>query len=158
MTAAGVPQNLVQVAPQERLTPGEGDQGGPGDLVDDPPDLGGGQLLLAGAPLGRADAAVTMSFMTVGLAQVFHVFNSRKERGPLRPAEWSGNLYVIGAVVLTIGLQIAAVYMPGLNTVLKTVPLHGADWLVIAGCAMTPLVVGQTLRRLAMRRTPVTNP
>jgi Ca2+-transporting ATPase len=102
--------------------------------------------------VGRADAAVTMSFMTIGLAQIFHVFNSRKERGPLRLAEWLGNPYVIGAVVLTVGLQMAAVYMPGLNTVLKTAPLRLVDWLLIAGCALTPLVVGQTLRRLAVRR------
>jgi len=97
---------------------------------------------------GLPDRAVTMSFMTVGLAQLFHVFNSRKERGALRLREWLSNRYVIGAVVLTVALQLAAVYMPGLNTVLKTAWLGATDWLIIGVCSLVPLAAGQVMRLL----------
>ncbi len=96
-----------------------------------------------------AGAAVTMSFLTIGFAQLFHVFNSRKERGALRGREWLGNPFVLGAVVVTVGLQLAAVYVPALRLVLKTVPPTGVDWLVIAGCSLAPLIVGQAARRVA---------
>lgn len=101
--------------------------------------------------VGRIDPAITMSFLTIGLAQLFHVFNSRKERGPLRGKEWFSNPYVLGAVVLTVALELAAVYMPGLRTVLRTTPPAAVDWLVIIGCALMPLVVGQLLRRVSWR-------
>jgi len=109
---------------------------------------------LHGEPTGTGqDPAVTMSFLTIGFAQLFHVFNSRKEGKPVRGREWLTNRYVLGAIVLTIGLQMAAVYMPGLNRVLKTAEARptGQDWLVIAGCSLAPLVVGQVLRRLKER-------
>ncbi len=94
------------------------------------------------------DPAATMAFLTIGLAQLFHVFNSRKEHGWLRGREWLSNGYVLGAIVLTLGLQLAAVYVPGLQTVLRTAPPAPADWLVIGICSLFPLVVGQVWRRL----------
>jgi Ca2+-transporting ATPase len=97
---------------------------------------------------GAIDPAITMSFLTIGLAQLFHVFNSRKERGAMRGREWMSNPYVLGALVLTVGLQMAAVYAPGLRTVLHTTAPSARDWLVVAACSLLPLVVGQTLRRV----------
>ncbi len=97
---------------------------------------------------GGPDRAITMSFLTIGFAQLLHVFNSRKEHGPLRGRQWWSNRYVLGAFVLTVGLQLAAVYAPGLRTVLKTVPPAGIDWLVIGLCSAMPLAVGQVLRRV----------
>jgi Ca2+-transporting ATPase len=95
---------------------------------------------------GEIDPAITMSFMTIALAQLFHVFNSRKEHGPVRGREWFSNRFVLAALVLTIALQLAAVYIPGLQTVLHTRPPAAVDWVVIAGCSLVPLVLGQTLR------------
>ena len=97
-------------------------------------------------------AAITMSFLTIGFAQLFHVFDSRKERKPMRGGEWFTNRYVLGAVVVTVLLQLAAVYAPGLPTILKTQPPTGVDWLVIAGCALMPVTVGQVLRRIRTHR------
>ena len=105
---------------------------------------------------GELNPAVTLSFMTIALAQLFHVFNSRKERGPLRGREWFANRWVFGAVALTVALQLAAVYVPLLQRALKTVPPTGGDWLVILGCAAAPLLVGQVVRRVtALWNRPV---
>ena len=54
----------------------------------------------------------------------------------------------LGAVALTVGLQLSAVYMPGLKTVLRTAPLGGGDWLVVGACALAPLAIGQARRWL----------
>jgi Ca2+-transporting ATPase len=89
---------------------------------------------------------VTMSFLTIAFAQLFHVFNSRKERRPVRRGEWLGNRYVLGAIALTIALQLAAVYVPLLQSVLKTAPPTRLQWFIVAGCSLMPLLVGQGLR------------
>ncbi|MCK4283012.1 MAG: cation-transporting P-type ATPase, partial [Candidatus Brocadiae bacterium] len=111
-----------------------------------------GRFVRGYQPVGRVDPAITMSFLTIGLAQLFHVFNSRKERGPLRGREWFSNPYVLGALVLTVGLQLAAVYMPGLKTVMRTSPPAAVDWLVIGACALMPLAAGQLYRRVVARK------
>ncbi len=98
--------------------------------------------------------AVTMSFLTIAFAQLFHVFTSRKERHPMAWGEWTSNPFVLGAIALTIGLQMAAVYMPGLNTVLKTQPPAAIDWLIIALCSTAPLVIGQLYRHLRYGTEP----
>ncbi len=124
--------------------------------------IGGYALLITAATLGaflvgryvrgyertdEVDPATTMAFMTIALSQLFHVFNSRKEGKALRWGQWLSNRYVIGAVVLTVGLQLAAVYLPGLKTVLKTAAPAPVDWALIFGLALLPLVVGQMARR-----------
>jgi Ca2+-transporting ATPase len=98
------------------------------------------------------DPATTMAFLTIALAQLFHVFNSRKERAPLRGSQWLSNRYVLGAVVLTVALQFAAIYMPGLNRVLRTARPSAGDWLVVLALSLVPLVVGQVMRRVEARR------
>jgi Ca2+-transporting ATPase len=104
--------------------------------------------LVQGYPTASAgDKAVTMAFMTIALAQLLHVFNSRKEGKPIRGRQWLSNRYVLGAIVLTVGLQLAAVYLPPLQKVLKTAPPSGEDWLVIGLCALAPFAVGQLWRR-----------
>ncbi len=111
-----------------------------------------GRSVHGAVPSGEPDPAITMSFLTIGLAQLFHVFNSRKEHGPLRGREWLSNRYVLAAAVLTIALELLAVYLPGLRTILRTTPPSAGEWLVIGGCSLMPLVVGQGLRRLAAWR------
>jgi len=100
---------------------------------------------------GTPNIAITMSFTTLAFAQLFHVFNSRRERRPLGGREWLSNPWIIGAFVLTISLQLAAIYAPGLRDVLKTARLGLAEWKVVMGCALMPLVVGQIARWFACR-------
>jgi Ca2+-transporting ATPase len=96
----------------------------------------------------KPHAAQTMAFMTLALAQLFHVFNSRKSDRPMRGMEWFSNKWVLGAIVLTIALQLLAVYAPGLSRVLSTHPLSWRDWGIVLACSLLPLVVGQTIRRV----------
>jgi Ca2+-transporting ATPase len=107
-----------------------------------------GRFVRGYEPVDGVDPSVTLSFLTIALAQLFHAFNSRKERSALRGREWLANGYVLGAVVLTIVLQLAAVYVPGLQKVLRTAPPAAGDWLVIVACSLMPLAVGQVMRRL----------
>jgi Ca2+-transporting ATPase len=92
---------------------------------------------------GDHDRAVTISFMTLALAQLFHLGNARS-RGPvLRPARAFANRWALASVPLVIGLQLLAVYFEPLARVLRTVPLSMNDWLVVGALSLAPAVIGQ---------------
>jgi magnesium-transporting ATPase (P-type) len=51
-----------------------------------------------------------------------------------------------GATLVCILLQFAAVYVPALSAVLRTVPLTAADWGVIALCSLMPVAVVEVVK------------
>ena len=92
------------------------------------------------------DKAATMSFLTLALAQVFHLGNARSTQPVTSVAAILRNRYALGAVALTILLQIVALYLPVLARVLGTQPLGPRDWLVALALGGIPAIVGQLLR------------
>jgi len=58
---------------------------------------------------------------------------------------------MIASAVLTIGLQLLAIYLPGLNSVLHTVPLTGYELLMVFAFGLVPLAVGQAIRWVWLR-------
>jgi Ca2+-transporting ATPase len=99
-----------------------------------------------------AARAVTMAFMTLALAQLFHLGNARS-RGPvLTPRRAMANPWAVGAVALVLLLQAAAVYWAPLAGVLRTVPLPPSDWLIVLGLAAIPAVIGQIADSIQQHR------
>ncbi len=93
--------------------------------------------------------------MTLALTQLFHVFNARSPEQVLFSRRLFQNGWVWGAIVLTIGLQLAAVYLPFLSRILTTHPLRPIDWALVLFASLTPLLAGQlwkaTLHRMGPR-------
>jgi len=104
-------------------------------------------FLLAHRALGLAgDAAVTISFLTLMLAKLWHVFNMRgKEQSALLNAV-TGNPFVWASLGLCAVLILAAVYLPGLSEVLRTVRPDPSGWGLALGLSVVPLAVGQALK------------
>jgi magnesium-transporting ATPase (P-type) len=110
--------------------------------------LGAFVWALSAAP----DHAVTMAFMTLAFAQTAHLGNARSEAGVLRPAQALANPYAVGAVVLTVTLQILAISFAALAALLRLSPLSGGEWLVCIGLAAAPAAVGQAVAVVRGRR------
>ncbi len=91
-------------------------------------------------------AATTMAFMTLALAQVFHVFNARSQRRSAFTDRLFTNGWLWAAVAMCLLLQAAAVYVPLLQRVLHTAPPSLADWGVIAGCSLLPVAVVELVK------------
>jgi len=98
------------------------------------------------------DQAMTVCFMTLALAQIFHLGNARSTLAVVSPSRIFANPAAIAAVVLSAGLQLATVTSPGLRLVLDTAPLTGRHWLVIAGFSLVPALVGQLAKLWRNRR------
>jgi len=86
--------------------------------------------------------ACTLAFTTFVFFQLFNAFNCRSERYPLSTIGVFSNRYLIGAVLLCALLQLCILYIPSLQLVFDTVPLHPHDWaIVLAVSAMVFVVV-----------------
>jgi Ca2+-transporting ATPase len=125
--------------------------------------VGGWALLLAacvlaalvvsfyGLGFGQAHA-VTVSFLTLAFGKLWFVFNLRRPGSSLFNNAVAKNPYVGGAVLLCIFLLLAAVYLPGISRLLKTVNPTAAGWLVVFGMSLVPFIFGQLLRTIQKAR------
>ncbi len=95
--------------------------------------------------------AVTVSFATLGLAQLWHVFNMRQPRAKVVRNEVTRNAWVWGSIALCVLLILAAVYLPPLARVLETSALGADAWLVVLLFSLAPLVLGQVWLELRKR-------
>jgi len=69
----------------------------------------------------------TMVFTTLTLAQLAHVIAIRSESQSIFTIGLFSNTPLIGAVLGTVALQLAVIYVPWLNSVLKTAPLDAIE-------------------------------
>ncbi len=109
--------------------------------------LGGFALSLVGYDFNTA-RAVTVSFLTLAFAQLWHVFNMREPGSHLLRNAITQNPYVWGALVLCTGLLLAAVYVPGLNDVLSVVDPGLGGWALVFIFSVIPLVIGQIINQV----------
>jgi Ca2+-transporting ATPase len=84
--------------------------------------------------------------MTIALAQIFHLANARSKEHILMPRRLFSNYYAIGAVILTVALQILAIHLPPLARALGLRPLTPYDWVIVVGLALVPAAIGQLLK------------
>lgn len=103
--------------------------------------------------------ARTAAFTTLVLAQMFNCFCARSATTSAFQHLFT-NLWMWGAVVLGVVLQLAVVHLPFLNTAFGTQPLSLEQWIVCAGLASMVLWSSE-LRKLlgralaGRRREPV---
>ncbi len=95
--------------------------------------------------------ATTLAFMTLALAQVFHVFNARSQRRSAFDRRIFTNRWLWFAVLSCVLLQLSAVYLPFLRTVLRTSPLSLSDWSLVAVASLSPIVVVEAVKLLQWR-------
>ena len=95
---------------------------------------------------GSAKRAQTAAFMTLALAQLFHLSNARSDEPLVGGARALANPYAIGALVLSILLQLAANYFGPLARILGVEPLGVRDWLLVGALASVPAAVGEAIK------------
>jgi Ca2+-transporting ATPase len=102
---------------------------------------------LALGPLAAtAQQAVVVAFLTLALAQLWHVLNMRPAGSGRLGNIVTRNPFVWGALGLCLGLLGLAVYCRPLAQVLHLAPPDARQWGLIAAASLLPLVPG-LLRR-----------
>jgi P-type Ca2+ transporter type 2C len=96
----------------------------------------------------------TLVFTTLCFMQLGHVLAIRSEETSLLQQGLFSNRPLLGAVLLTVCLQLAVVYLPQLNAVFGTVPLTAAQLAGAAAAAVLVWAVVETekwVRRRGLR-------
>ncbi len=93
----------------------------------------------------------TMVFTVLCLSQMGHVMAIRSERESLFSQGALSNKPLLGAFLLTFGLQMATIYLPVLNPIFKTEPLTGGE-LVFSLAMSTVVFAAVELEKLLKRR------
>ena len=109
---------------------------------------------LAQRALGYDPAeAVTVSFLTLAIAQLLHVFNMRSPESTLLRNEITRNPWVWAAAGLCVLLLLLSMHVPLAREALGTRPLDAAGWALVVAFSSLPLVVGSTVTAALRRRT-----
>jgi Ca2+-transporting ATPase len=104
---------------------------------------------------GGPDALVraqTVAFTALVVMQKVNVFNFRSLHLPVTSLGLFSNPWLLLAVAGSLGLQVAAVYVPVLQTALGTVGLDLAAWGWIALASVPVIVVPEVVKAIARRR------
>ncbi|MDP2496756.1 MAG: cation-transporting P-type ATPase [Candidatus Palauibacterales bacterium] len=99
---------------------------------------------LALGPGGMGETrAVTVSFLTLALAQLWHVLNMTEAESGVFRNEVTGNPWIWGALVLCVGLILGATYLPGISGVMGLEHPGAAGWRIVVAFSLLPLAAGR---------------
>lgn len=103
-----------------------------------------------------ASRAVTLSFLTLAFARLWHVFNMRAPGSGLLKNDIVRNPYIWGALMVCCGFLAAAVAISPLSLVLQIDPPGMRGWSLILGFSLVPLFLGQAtlILRGNLKKTP----
>lgn len=82
--------------------------------------------------------ARTMAFSTLVFSQLFHVFDCKSEERGIFEVGIFSNPYLVAAVAVSVAMQLSVIYIPALQAIFKTAPLHGWQWGLILSIAGGP--------------------
>ena len=109
-----------------------------------------GALALARLWLGLDEhSTVTVTFLTLALAQLWHVFNMRHPTSGLLRNEITRNPWIWLALALCVGLLVTAAYVPGLAHMLHLVAPDLRMWGIILAMSLVPMFVGPIVQSFA---------
>jgi magnesium-transporting ATPase (P-type) len=115
-----------------------------------------GQVLVSGSYMGACafgfyfwaleqgmpeEQARNLLLLLMVLFENVHALNARSEERSAFAVPLGANPFLILAILGAQGVHVAALYLPGLSDVLAVQPIDLADWLMVAGLALSLLVV-----------------
>jgi len=113
--------------------------------------MGIGTLILFAMYLDQGlPVALTVSMTVLAVFQWFNAWNCRSETKSIFTMNPFENVYLIGATIIVVCLQLFAVYNPIGQSFLHAVPLSLTDWLIIIPVACT-VVIAEEIRKWFVR-------
>jgi Ca2+-transporting ATPase len=98
-----------------------------------------------------ARSVVTVTFMTLAFAQLWHAFNMRHPRSGLMRNEVTRNPWLWAALLLCAVLLAVPPYLTPMAEVMLLTPPTAAMWATILGMSAAPLIVTQATMSVAAR-------
>lgn len=90
-------------------------------------------------------AATTMAFLTLGLVQLFHVFNIRSAKRSVLHGFWH-NKWMHLSFIVSVLLQVMVVLIAPLGTFFDVVQLTGSEWLYVLGLSFAVIPISEFVK------------
>ncbi len=92
--------------------------------------------------------ARTVTFTTLGIDTLFYVFSIKSLDKNIFKSKPFRNKYLNFAVILGLLIQLSAIYIPFLNRMLRTVPLHWSEWKVMILVMLVVFVLIEVIKSI----------
>jgi Ca2+-transporting ATPase len=109
--------------------------------------MGGAAMVSYLAPLRPGDAFAgqhgrSIAFSLLALSPLFHAFNCRSARASIFALRPLFPLALVGAVVVSAGIHLIAILVPGLRPVFRTFTMDSSEWamLTVLSFSIVPAV------------------
>ncbi len=96
--------------------------------------------------------AETMAFVTLSASELFRAYTARSERYPILKIGLFNNKNMNYAVLVSLALLLAVIYLPFLNTIFHTTPLGWEQWEVLLPLLLVPSVAAEAVKYWISRK------
>ncbi len=93
---------------------------------------------------------MTMAFLTLSMAEIFHSYNMRSERGSIFSVK-THNVYLFGAMALAFVLTLGVIYIPFFATAFKFSAVSFSEYAIALGLAFTVLPIVELVKLIRRR-------
>jgi Ca2+-transporting ATPase len=100
-----------------------------------------------------SEYAETMAFVSLSFSELLRAFTARSENYPILKIGIFTNQSMNWAVISSMVLLIAVVYIPFLNQIFNTVPLGLAQWQYVLPLLLVPAIAAEITKWFISRRT-----
>jgi Ca2+-transporting ATPase len=97
--------------------------------------------------------AETMAFITLSASELFRAYTARSERYPLFKIGVFKNKNMNYAVLSSMLLLLAVVYIPFLNNIFNTIPLGWQQWEVMLPLLLIPSIAAELVKFITSRKS-----
>jgi len=102
----------------------------------------------------RLPYAETMAFCTLAFSELLRAFTARSEHYSIFKIGVFSNKWMNRAVLASLILMLAVVYIPFLNPVFQTTPLGWKEWSMIVPLFFIPAIADELTKWFVFRRNP----
>ncbi|MDQ1280040.1 MAG: P-type Ca2+ transporter type [Thermoproteota archaeon] len=96
---------------------------------------------------GDVIEGTTVVFTILAIQSLVYVFSYRSFRHSIfRSKNFFSNKFLFAAVIFGFAQQFAALYIPGLNTILNVVPLELGNWIIILGIVLSEILLIEVVK------------
>lgn len=125
----------------------------PDTMISNPNIIANSYNFFAHTGFEPSIGAGSFAFVTLIFAELLRAFSSRSEHYSVFQLGVFKNRTMNKAVLLSAALMLIVVYVPILQVYFKTIHLNIRDWLIIAGLALIPFVIGEIFKLIYHKNT-----
>jgi P-type Ca2+ transporter type 2C len=102
--------------------------------------------------IAESPDGVTMAFLAMSMAEIFHSFNLRSQRGSIFSIK-AQNFYLWGAMIISLILTTAVIYVPGLSAAFSFTHISLLEYGIALALAFSTIPIVEIVKFFQRRKT-----